>query len=112
MFNYNVALNHAILEGAVSVFSQYGGFEISDSLDIMWYKDTDWVETFETMLGKIKSGDSVSIFCGNDEYILSITKNYFFIHFADGNPVAKIPTYSENDLFLYMTTLLKGEYEL
>lgn len=119
MFNHNEALNSAILEGATKVYNQYGGFCISDSLDIMWYKDEDWLHTFEEILEGVKNGETETIWTLKNEFKIELENHYFIIKNSDtvysedsvSPAIAKIPDYLEKELFLYLTTLLRGYYE-
>lgn len=117
MFNHKIALNGAILEGASKVFNQYGGFTMSDFLDIEWYVDTDWVDTFETILKHLNDGTEEKLWSGRYEYEVSLDQNYYVITSkdvrteSDAKKIAQIPNFLPNDLFLYLSTLLKGDYE-
>lgn len=110
MFHHKTALNMAILEGVTKVFNNYGGSVMADFLDITWFEDTDWVWTFEQILKGIKEGKTEKVWGIRSEYQISANKQYIAIK-KDDTIFAQIPTYSENDFFLFLTTLLRGNYE-
>lgn len=116
MFNHRQTLNHAILEGAATISTKYGYGVAIDSLDINWYKDEDWIETFEIVLQALENGEAKTLFGHRHDYHVSIESNFFVIHLINqrnGNKqFAKIPSYLPHDLFLLLSTLLKGNYDV
>lgn len=115
-FNHRQTLNHAILEGAAKVSTHYGYGTLSDSLDITWYKDEDWIATFEDVLEALTNKEEKTLFGHRHDYHLSNVNGYFVIAQSNqaetGRELAKIPNYLHHDLFLLLTTLLKGNYDV
>ena len=120
-FNHTIALNKAMLDGATSLYNFYGKrsgrWAIMDTLDIEWFKDKDNVWAFKDVLERLEREGEVKLLGPRGTYHIRPSggsNEIFYTHLGmkKVERVASIPDHREDDLFLYLTIELQGNWEV